>query len=71
MFQHRSPSISEFVYVSAQEWLTLMSGILTVPFAILAFVFPNVRWIFVALAVIALRLPFIESGPTNADSLLT
>jgi hypothetical protein len=53
MVQHRPPSISEFVYVSAREWLTLMSGILTVPFAVIAFVFPNVRWIFVALAVSA------------------
>jgi hypothetical protein len=53
MVQRRPPSISEFVYVSAREWLTLMSGILTVPFAILAFIFRNVRWIFVALAVCA------------------
>jgi hypothetical protein len=51
--QHRPPSISEFVNVSAREWLTLMSGILTVPFSFLAFWFPNVRWIFVALAACA------------------
>jgi hypothetical protein len=53
MVQHRPPSIREFVYVSAREWLTLMSGILTVPFSILAYRFPNVRWFFGALAVCA------------------
>jgi hypothetical protein len=53
MLQHRPPSIGEFVNVSAREWLTLMSGILTVPFSFLAFWFPNVRWIFEALAACA------------------
>lgn len=50
MVQHEPPSIREFIRVSAHEWLTLMSGILTVPFAIFAFLFPNVRWMFEALA---------------------
>jgi hypothetical protein len=53
MVQHRPPSIGEFVYVSAHEWLTLMCGILTVGFTILAYKFPNVRSLFGALAVCA------------------
>jgi hypothetical protein len=53
MVQHRPPSIGEFIYVSAREWLTLMSGILIVPFAILAYRFPNVRWLFGGLTVFA------------------
>jgi hypothetical protein len=53
MVQHRLPSISEFVRVSAHEWFTLMAGVLTVPFAFLAYIFPNVRWFFVPLAVCA------------------
>ena len=53
MVRHQPPSLAEFFYVSAHEWLTLMVGSLTVPFTFLAYIFPNVRWFFVALAVCA------------------
>jgi hypothetical protein len=53
MVQRRPPSIGEFVYVSAHESLTLMCGILTIGFTILAYKFPNVRSLFGALAVCA------------------
>ncbi len=56
MVQHRPPSVREFVYVGAREWLTLMCGILTVPFTIVAYGFPNLRWLFVALAACAFAL---------------
>jgi hypothetical protein len=69
MVQHQPPSAREFLQLGAREWLTSMSGWLSVPFAVLAFIFPTVRWFFAVLAACAFAPTFYRIWAQERRSL--